>query len=185
MYDVSARFVPGSDMEYLGRGAATKVWRNGDRVLKVLTAVGERDRRMLERGYATIMAADINDLSVPRVRRLIRGQTEGQVAVVQDFVSGPTFWKLRRESASLATRCAWLDSALALCDTLWEAGILYADFSAGNIIVMPGDRCALVDFHSVKAKPDGKVYSREPTQLLRMYGKLASEIRNMGPVSND
>ena len=157
-------------MAFVGAGAATNVWRDGDVVRKVLTARGEADREGLERGYLDMMEANIDHPSLPRVRRLIRGCKEGQVAVVMDYVPGRTLWQMSKSTVDDSRRVAWLRAAKDLCDVLWANGIRRADLTSGNVVVQ-GGRLVLVDYHGCRTEG-----SRSHNRLLRNYGEVFNEI---------
>ena len=157
-------------MTFVGAGAATKVWRDGDVVRKVLTAKGEADREGLERGYLDMMEANIDHPSLPRVRRLIPGRKEGQVAVVMDYVPGRTLWQMSQSIVGDSRRVAWLRAAKDLVDVLWANGIRRVDLTSGNVIAQ-GDRLVLVDYHGCRAEG-----SHSHNRLLRNYGAVFNEI---------
>ena len=82
-------------------------------------------------------AAQVHHPGVAAVRELRR--TAGGLAVVQDFIEGPTMSTLRAARRGLqAAECAQLAlGLLAALECLHAAGIIHGDISPANVIVMP------------------------------------------------
>lgn len=132
----------------IGSGGAVHRARDGAGREVALRVLAHAPDGLLRRAR---LAARVHHPGLARVAEPVRG-SHGSLAVVTDFIPGPTLATLRAARRGLAAaECVQvLAEVLAALQVLHAAGIVHGDVSPANIILAPGEtgdagRLVLVD----------------------------------------